>query len=529
MSNLVGEDRLNAFFATLSDELRVSQTVRENARERLLLRMRKRAGFVNQDLDHKAIEKFLKINNDLKGYSCNLNAEIEANARHFIVVMLERYFSNLSDLNIQVCLDTNVLYDHWRFGPGASNGVKGTHTAEKIEQDMTYTTLCEPYVKRLRASNPYFIAFDSNREGSGLTPIYGSRLTTVPKNEDTVRTIAIEPSGNMAMQLAAGRILEGVLAMIGCDIGQQQPKNKALACRGSKDGSIATIDLSSASDMISIDLVRRLLPSKWFKLLMDIRSPQMEVNGQLVELSMMSTMGNGFTFPLMTLIMCSLIYGYRSIHGGPNLFIDWSSTAVFGDDIIVKTEEYNGIVDVLTSAGLIVNNDKSFCEGSFRESCGGDYDCGVDITPFYVKNLQYDHEIYVAANQLLEWSAKHKFYAFKTLRLLFSWLRTEPYFVPEWCNPDQGVKTSQVSRRYKRLELEVKDVRLKNAHFAMPLACAGYIKSDGLDFVFNRRVKRPFYRVRNARLPRGYLDGADPLTRSDADRSFIAFKLAILD
>lgn len=511
-SQALNEGRLTSFFSTLSEELTCSLGAYGPSRDRLVQRMRKRAGFVNQSLELGAFEKFLTVNKTLKGFSHALPDDVVANARHFITVMLERVTTRYSDTNIQNTLDYQMLYSRWRFGPGASNGVKGTHAASKIEQAMTCTSLCEPYVRRLRGSNAYFSAFDSMNPG--VTLIYGSKLTSVPKNEETVRTIAIEPSGNMAMQLAAGSILEDTLSYIGCDITRQQPKNKALAQRGSIDGSIATVDLSAASDMITPSLVCALLPPKWSELLMNIRSPVISVKGDLVELNMISTMGNGYTFPLMTLCLCSLIYAYRCRHrGSPSLYIDWSSTAVFGDDIIVPVEEYTELCEILDQAGLVVNHSKSFYEGPFRESCGGDYMDGVDITPFYVKNLARDPDIYVALNQLLVWSAKNGFWPMRSFKLLRSMLHSGPFFVPEWYMPYQGIMTSQVPRKFKHFSLKQKSVRLKNEMFIMPLACGGYITGTDLGPIYTPRPRQPEYVTKSSRLPKGFLDGADLVSR----------------
>jgi hypothetical protein len=402
----VGEARLTTFFTTLLEELLASGP-QNGAVHRQVQRARKRARFRREDLRGLAIADFLAINERVGEIQKNsppsqvLDRRILSNAQYFITNVLERFTSTFDELAIQQPLEMSFLFSNWRFGPGASNGVKGTHTADKISQDMTCTALCEPLVLKLRRSSPYFTARDGHKGVSGTTLIGGSKLTTVPKNEDTERTIAIEPSGNMSLQLAAGMYLEGALRHIGLDIRNQQQKNIAMAKRGSQDGSIATLDLKSASDMISIDLVRALLPCAWFDLLIKLRSPTITVpsdgkagnEDRQVELNMISTMGNGFTFPLMTLILVALIYGYRCTRGGPSLYIDWSNTCVFGDDIIIPTHEYSGFVDVLTKAGLIVNYDKSYSAGSFRESCGGDFLNGVDVTPFYVKSLVAEPDV----------------------------------------------------------------------------------------------------------------------------------------
>lgn len=549
-SNVVdkrSEQRLSAFFTTLLEELNAFTNPSFGV-VRQVQRARKRARFLREDLREKAVQKFLDINaavgeiQKMNPPSRALDRRVVANAQYFITNVLERYTTSLDEMAIQQPLEVSFLYSNWRFGPGSSNGVKGTHTADKIWQDMTCTALCEPLVRKLRMSNPYFTARDGHKGVSGTREISGSRLTTVPKNEDTERTIAVEPSGNMALQLAAGLYLEGALRHIGLDIRCQQPKNKAMAQRGSRTGGIATLDLASASDMISIDLVQALMPSEWTDLLMKLRSPIIKVCGdeksvdvgmqedQLVELNMISTMGNGFTFPLMTLLLVALIYGFRCTRGGPNLFIDWTDTCVFGDDIIIPTHEYAGFVDVLTKAGLVVNNDKSFWEGSFRESCGGDYNAGVDVTPFYVKSLTSELDVYVVINQVMEWSARENLFLHRTLSLLRSFIDGKPHLVPEWMNPDQGVRTAGCPRRYTYLTRSTEMVRLplEATHFSVPLICGGYVAAVGYEpFYLPRSTNKPRVKVRRSRLPKGYLDGWDPGYRSQQTTSHVSAMSAI--
>jgi len=544
-SNVQGrnEERLTAFFDTMLEEL-LDNGPQTFAVQRQVQRARKRARFLREDLKGKAIDDFLSVNERVEELqkssppSVTLDPRIIANARYFITTVLERYTSSWDETAVQTPLEMSFLWSNWRFGPGASNGVKGTHAAEKIWQDMTCTALCEPLVRKLRSTNPYFMARDSRLGVTGTKQVEGSRLTTVPKNEDTERTIAIEPSGNMCLQLAAGMYLEGALRRIGLNIRDQSPKNMEMAKRGSKDGSVATLDLKSASDMISIDLVRALMPCEWFDLLMKLRSPTITVPGNgktrneaiQVELHMISTMGNGFTFPLMTLLIVALIYGFRCIRGGPNLRISWSDTCVFGDDIIIPTHEYKGFVDVLTKAGLVVNLDKSFSEGAFRESCGGDYMNGVDVTPIYVKSLAVEPDIYVVINQVASWSARERFPMHKTLALLRSYIDGKPHLVPEWMGPNQGVLTAGCLRRFTYLTLKhPKHLLPKEAgEFSMSLACGGYVDAFGDELVFlPRSNKPPTVRVRRSRLQQCFLDGWDPSYRSQQDAYWIAGYLAI--
>jgi len=533
----VGERRLKLFFNTLQEELYGLGPLSFGA-HRQVQRAQKRARVFNDQLQAKAVSDFLETNT-LVGQiqlsrppSKTLDKDVIVNARHFVTTMLERYTSSFDELSIQRPLELSFLFDNWRFGPGASHGIKGTHTADKIAQDMTCTALCEPLVRKLRGRNPYFVAKDGHDGVQGTRVIRGSKLATVPKNEDTERTIAIEPSGNMALQLAAGLYLEGTLRYIGLDIRTQQPKNKAAAQRGSLSGDLATLDLKSASDMISIDLVRALFPDEWFDLFMLLRSDEIKLpNGEWVKLNMISTMGNGFTFPLMTFVIVALIYGYRCVTGGPRLFMDWSSTCVFGDDIIIPVHEYNVIVDVLTCAGLIVNLDKSFCDGPFRESCGGDYYYGRDVTPVYVKSLTCELDVYVAINQVLSWSTREGFFLPRSLTYLKSLLRGKVHLVPEWKQPNQGILTLGCPKRYTYLSSGLPSVPLSKEamHFAVPLASGGYLESAGdALFFIPRGVKPSVGRVRRSRLPNGFLDGWDPLLRARPSAEIIATKVSII-
>jgi hypothetical protein len=58
---------------------------------------------------------------------------------------------------------------------------------------------------------------------------------------------------------------------------------------------------------------------------------------------------------------------------------------VFGDDLIVPSDEASQVTTDLELFGLKVNPHKSFWTGKFRESCGRDYYSGVDVTPVYMK------------------------------------------------------------------------------------------------------------------------------------------------
>lgn len=525
--------RLTNLFGVLSEELNdyvPKEASKAFAVQRQVQRMRKRAWCDDRKLHDQAISDFICTNALVGSVVVSLPSVIVSNAKHLINTVLENFTTNLTG-DIQQSLDPSFLYDNWRFGPGASNGVSGTHTAEKITQDMTSTILCKPFVTILRKYNTYFQLIDERKGSDGIAVVKGSRLTTVPKNETTHRTIAIEPSGNMALQLAAGMYLEGALRSIGLDIRSQQPKNKLLALSGSITDDLATIDLKSASDMFTPELVRLLLPERWYKLLMCLRSEYIELpDGEQLKLNMISTMGNGFTFPLMTLIITALVYANRCTRkGSPSLFIDWNRTCIFGDDIIIPSDEYASLTCVLESAGLVVNHDKSYASGPFRESCGGDFYEGYDVTPFYIKSLATDSDVYVALNQVMEWSARHNVLLPRTMLFLKSCLRGKVLLVPEWHNPDQGFLTAHVSRRYKHLYVLLPKKKLRDQTFLMMLACGGYIDGSSPDVTYTPRQRKNEVRVRKSTLPNGYLDGSCPLKRSVATTEFVRAYTFLMD
>lgn len=512
------DERLRSFFAIMQDELvLVDDENKSFAVQRQKARLRKKACFSNSLLSELAIQTFV-VNNSSVTKCHSVNQCVIENARYFVSNLLMRYSKRLDPESIQETLVVNSLFDFWRYGPGASNGVTGTHTAQKISQKMTVTNKCVPFIKMLRSQNAYFSSFDAANGDEGYSIVEGSRLATVQKNEDTDRTIAIEPSGNMAMQLAAGCYLEGALRCAGLDISCQQDYNNLLALSGSMTNGLATIDLRAASDMISLDLVRSIMPEDWYILLTCIRSEFISVKGHdaPILLNMISTMGNGYTFPLMTLIIVSLIYGYRcSIDRGRNLSIDWSSTSVFGDDIIIPSDEVEGFCAVLGDAGLVVNFDKSYSDGPFRESCGGDYYRGYDVTPFYVKSLATDSDVYVAINQLLGWSAKHYLFYPKSYGYLISLLQDRPFFIPEWHDPSEGVLCQSGPKRYRFLKTVTRMRKLKSGDFfACMLAVGNYLLPSGDNLLYTPRCESIERKVVKGRYPKGYSTGWDPSKRS---------------
>lgn len=219
---------------------------------------------------------------------------------------------------------------------------------------------------------------------SVLHVVPGNRISFVPKNSLTDRSIAIEPCMNLYLQLGVDGYIRRRLKRWGVDL-DSQTKNQELARQGSLNWespeSFVTLDLAAASDSISLELCRLLLPVQWYYYLLAIRSPSGEIDGETLVYNKVSSMGNGFTFALESLIFASLCYGAtKTIRGR----FDRDSIAVFGDDIVVPKPCADLTIRMLNRCGFSINSEKSFIEGCFRESCGADWFKGKPVRPVFL-------------------------------------------------------------------------------------------------------------------------------------------------
>lgn len=280
-----------------------------------------------------------------------------------------------------------------RFGPGATYGDKGklSTVPDKMSSRPTLTSSAMGFLFPWSST-----AWASACASSGRAPLFirGNRFTAVPKDARKFRGIAIEPSINLFYQLGFGSALRSRLRDSGINLNDGQVIHKQVACEASRSGAFSTIDLSNASDTVCINLVKLLLPSSWFKALNDLRSPTTNVEGKVVVLEKFSSMGNGFTFELETLIFLGLCSAAMISCGiqplpGENLW-------VFGDDIIVPADCSGVLKSALSFCGMTVNQEKSFVNGPFKESCGGDYFDGTDVRPFFLKEFPYEPQHYMA-------------------------------------------------------------------------------------------------------------------------------------
>lgn len=221
--------------------------------------------------------------------------------------------------------------------------------------------------------------------------IHPGKLAFVPKSAKTFRAVVVEPSLNSMFQLGIGDYMAARLRRFGVDISDQS-LNQRLAREGSLSGALATLDLSSASDTIALELVYMLLPVDWALFLAKFRTGKISYEGVDIRLEKFSSMGNGFTFPLETLIFYALACACANEN-------DVLNVNAYGDDIIVPTYCYGELCELLRCVGFITNKSKSFADGPFRESCGADYLSGIDIRPSYIKDALSGFDLFRLHNQ----------------------------------------------------------------------------------------------------------------------------------
>lgn len=280
-----------------------------------------------------------------------------------------------------------------RFGPGATYGDRGQFTTvpDKMSSCPTLTSSAYPFLFQWSGTQWASACASDGRDPSFIP---GNRFTTVPKDCSKDRGIAVEPSINLFFQLGYGSVLKDRLARAGLDLLKAQDIHRQVAREASIRGHFATLDLSNASDTISSSLVKLLLPARWFDTLNMLRSPRTLIDGKWVKLEKFSSMGNGFTFELETLLFLAIATAASRQNG--DLVTIGEDVYVFGDDIIVPTGAVTNVIAALRFFGFSLNETKSFVDGPFRESCGGDFFEGMDVRPFFLKVTPYEPQHYIA-------------------------------------------------------------------------------------------------------------------------------------
>jgi hypothetical protein len=312
-----------------------------------------------------------------------------------------RFVEFCRDLIVQIIGETPPLDAIiGSFSGGASTSRKRTHGHPSLKYlgKAHATSRCmDLFEDCIKEEIPIWLG-----EGVDLISIEvvpGNVMFTVPKKTDIDRVSCKEPDLNMFVQKGIGNFLRRrLLSRAGISLNDQS-KNRKLARIGSIDGSLATLDLSSASDSVTTALVAEMLPVCWYTLLDSVRSPVTLVRGEEHVNEMFSSMGNGYTFELESLLFYVITRATVYFEGIKGI------VSIYGDDIICPTPVVRELTWTLKYFGFTVNLEKSFYEGPFRESCGGHYWDGIDITPFYLKRpIKTLPDLMHMANQLRHWA-----------------------------------------------------------------------------------------------------------------------------
>lgn len=213
--------------------------------------------------------------------------------------------------------------------------------------------------------------------------VHKVRISAVPKNYKSARIIAPE---DVVRQATARRYFQIMDRYTPSEINlHDQTQNQRLAHDGSVDGSLATIDLSSASDRITWPLIEAMFPQRFVEVIRRVLPTHYVFKDVVRQLQSAATMGNSITFWLESLIFASIA------KAASRFYSDWTGSnepmiSVYGDDIIVLTEAAPTVCEFLEKCGFVVNHDKSYMTTErpfYRESCGEEYYDGRCVSSVY--------------------------------------------------------------------------------------------------------------------------------------------------
>lgn len=265
---------------------------------------------------------------------------------------------------------------------------------QQIQDYLTAQVIASPDGKDYLWYRDYYRVIDS------------LKLTLVPKTFKSLRAIMPNTTVGSYMSFGLGEMMRKRLKWAGYDLRTLQMRHRELARDASRTGLFVTADLSSASDSISVALVHRLFPSDWLEVLESSRIGNVMLpDDSLVASETYCTMGIGYTFPLQTLVFLSLLKAIETLN---YLGRSRRTISVYGDDLIYHNRMHDQVLYHFGQLGFKINVEKTFAQGSFRESCGGDYFRGVDVRPFQpqngpasVGNITYEAMLYKFINGLL--------------------------------------------------------------------------------------------------------------------------------
>jgi hypothetical protein len=353
--------------------------------------------------DRSAARKYKDTEVSLKHVRASLSGQ---QVRRFNIAFRNLY----SDVLNSLTRDIEGLRLEMRHGPGSvQDGLQGNRKydfprwTERLEPLFPYGYYCS----HNWAARP---EPDELLDPEHEPPV---KVVFVPKTQKTPRVIAMEPTH---MQYVQQGIMQSLVSLLeSCEFGpsqgfSDQDANRALAREGSLTGEFATIDLSEASDrVLNVLIIAAMFPWTTVKdAIQACRSTRSELqDGSTVLLEKFASMGSALCFPIEVMAFSAIVLiglqeaGY-TLKEALQLFRE-GKVRVYGDDIIVPTDSVSCVEESLERFGLLVNRSKSFSNGLFRESCGGDYFSGEWVTPIRVRQILPSTRHHV--KEIVSWSA----------------------------------------------------------------------------------------------------------------------------
>jgi hypothetical protein len=223
-----------------------------------------------------------------------------------------------------------------------------------------------------------------------------SRYVSVPKTWKKLRGISAEPVELMFFQEAVAARIDDMFstsewwkARVNL---HDQATSRSLALMGSAHGGYATIDLSAASDSVTLKLVKSVFKGtpvlRW---LLGTRSIQTVCGNTIVKLRKFAPMGSACCFPTECIIF-TLAAQVASDRTRIASLDNCPTVRVYGDDIIVDWYAAHELIRILELLGFSVNTDKTYISGLFREACGVEAYRGFEIQPLRYKRLGFSQD-----------------------------------------------------------------------------------------------------------------------------------------
>lgn len=402
--------------------------------------------FTQEELERSTIEKFLDVQN-------RISAPIETTP------LVDRVLERARDYMCS-CLgefSQAELVEACRFGKKATKGnpFSDSYADIKLGSELTGSTEQIKWFREVYLPDDKLLQDTLVQCSPSGVPNYvvcdTLNATLVPKSYKALRLILPNTLIGTLRSYGLGKMIEVRLRKyFGLDIRRLQAIHGQLIKEMSKTRKSVTGDLSSASDSPNMDLMSKVLPESWFKELNLGRITKVKAGDTVYDLNSFMTMGIGFTFPLETLLFYSLL---RSI---ADLAKVKGRISVYGDDLIYPRDMHRYVAFIFPKLHIMLNNDKTYVNTYFRESCGSDAFHGSDVRPFQpegqastLSQKRYTMLLYKTVNGLLHrWSPLEipgtiRFLLAEILLVDGLILQVPPCF-PE----EAGFRTSSIIRDY---------------------------------------------------------------------------------